>query len=160
MSDPGAKQAIRAEALALGFDAVGFAPAELSRDAAANLRLYLAEGYHGDMGWLADTAARRADPRVLWPEARSVVVVGLNYGPAEDPLALLERRDRGSISVYARNRDYHDVLKKRLKRLARLLKLFPQVIQSALCSVGAQSCLQSNPLGRKGFFPNHAHQIA
>src|SRR5581483_6159418 len=70
------------------------------------------------MGWLATRAAQRGDPRALWPDARSVVVCGLNYGPAEDPLASLAARDRGTISVYARHRDYHDVLKQKLRTLA------------------------------------------
>lgn len=113
-----AKTAIRAEALALGFDAVGFAAATLSEQARQNLADYLAQGYHGDMGWMADTAARRGDPQVLWPAARSVVVLGLNYGPHDDPLPRLARRTRGNLSVYARNRDYHDILKRRLKTLA------------------------------------------
>jgi len=112
------KAAIRARALALGFDAVGFAAADLSDQARRNLAAYLAKGYHGDMGWLAGTAARRGDPRVLWPAARSVVVLGLNYTPRDEPLRRLDRRDHGNISVYARNRDYHDLLKGRLKTLA------------------------------------------
>ena len=114
-----AKAEIRDQALALGFDAVGFAPAALSEDAKTGLASFLAEGCHGDMGWLADKADRRADPRRLWPEARSVVVLGADYAPAEDPLALLAEAGRGNISVYARGRDYHDVLKKRLKALGR-----------------------------------------
>ncbi len=114
-----ARDAIRARALALGFDAVGFAHAALASAAGDDLREYLNQGLHGDMGWLAATAERRGDPRVLWPAAKSVVVVGMNYGPAEDPLALLERPERGAISVYARGRDYHKVLKLRLRRLAR-----------------------------------------
>ncbi len=116
-ADP--KAAIRAKALEIGFDAVGFAPADLGADARANLQAFIDRGYHGDMGWLADTADRRGHPRSLWPEARSVVVLGQNYGPAHDPLAILRHPDRGAISVYARNRDYHDLVKKRLKRLAR-----------------------------------------
>jgi epoxyqueuosine reductase len=113
------KQQIRDSALALGFDAVGFARAELGGEARDRLAAFVAQGLHGDMGWMADTAARRGDPLVLWPAARSVVVVGANYGPAVDPLAALERRDRGAISVYAQGRDYHDLVKKRLKALAR-----------------------------------------
>ena len=116
-ADP--KAAIRAKALEIGFDAVGFAPADLGADARANLQAFIDRGYHGDMGWLADTADRRGHPRSLWPEARSVVVLGQNYGPAHDPLAILRHPERGAISVYARNRDYHDLVKKRLKRLAR-----------------------------------------
>jgi epoxyqueuosine reductase len=113
------KSAIRERALALGFDAVGFATASLGADARAHLSDYLARGYHGDMGWLAARADERAEPRVLWPEAKTVVVLGMNYGPAEDPLAVLAEPERGAISVYARGRDYHDIVKSRLKALAR-----------------------------------------
>ncbi len=114
-----ARDAIRDRALALGFDAVGFAAAALAQAAGDNLREFLNQGLHGDMGWLAATAERRGDPRALWPAAKSVVVLGMNYGPAEDPLALHDRPERGAISVYARGRDYHKLLKVRLRRLAR-----------------------------------------
>ena len=117
LTDP--KAAIRDKALELGFDAVGFAAAELAEAAGRDLADYIVRGYHGDMGWLAETAERRMDPRRLWPEARSVVVLGANYGPSEDPMTHLSHSERGTISVYARNRDYHDVLKKRLKALGR-----------------------------------------
>jgi len=117
IGDP--KPAIRERALALGFDAVGFAPAAVGYEARSRLAEFVGQGLHGDMGWLADTAERRGDPRVLWPGARSVVVLGVNYGPAADPLASLGRSARGTISVYAQGRDYHDLLKKRLKALAR-----------------------------------------
>ncbi|RMD61720.1 MAG: tRNA epoxyqueuosine(34) reductase QueG [Alphaproteobacteria bacterium] len=113
------KAAIRDRALALGFDAVGFAPADLGPAAGQTLIRFLEQGYHGDMGWLAAHAERRANPNVLWPQARTVIVLGANYAPHEDPCALLGARERGVISLYARNRDYHDVLKKRLKALAR-----------------------------------------
>ncbi|WP_375592738.1 tRNA epoxyqueuosine(34) reductase QueG [Algihabitans albus] len=118
---PDTNAAIRAEALALGFDAVGVAPASTSEAAKRRLGEFLSRGWHGDMGWMADTAERRADPNKLWPEARSVIVLAVNYGPAEDPLDMLDWPKLGNISVYARNRDYHDTLKKRLKRLARWL---------------------------------------
>lgn len=114
-------QAIRAKALALGFDAVGFAPAALGPQARARLAEFLAAGQHGDMGWLAERTEQRADPRALWPEARSVVALGLSYAPGGDPLAALGRRDRGSIAAYARNRDYHDVVKGMLKHLAQFI---------------------------------------
>jgi epoxyqueuosine reductase len=114
-----AKQRIRDQALALGFDAVGFAPAALGGEAKQRLAEFVAAGQHGDMGWMAETAERRGDPVVLWPDARSVVVLGVNYGPASDPLSALSRRDRGTISVYAQGKDYHDLIKKRLKALAR-----------------------------------------
>lgn len=113
------KAAIRARALAEDFDAVGFAPASLAEATRANLAAFLAEGRHGTMDWLREKADRRGDPRTLWSDARSVVVLGLNYGPDDDPLRLLARKDKGAISVYARNRDYHDVVKKKLKSLGR-----------------------------------------
>jgi epoxyqueuosine reductase len=116
-ADP--REAIRAEARRLGFDTVGFAEARLPPEARARLDTFLAEGMHGEMGWMADRAAQRADPRALWPEAVSVIALGLSYAPGEDPMATLGLRDRATISAYARNRDYHDVVKKRLKALAR-----------------------------------------
>src|SRR5204862_5760583 len=121
MADP-IREAIRDRALSAGFDAVGFAEASLGAEARAGLGEFIARGYHGDMDWLAGTAARRGDPRVLWPEARSIVVLGVNYAPESDPLALLEAPDRGVVSVYARGRDYHDTLKRRLKALAQWIE--------------------------------------
>ncbi len=112
------KAAIRDEALALGFDAVGFCEAELAGEARRDLERYITAGYHGDMGWLAARSRERASPRALWPEARSVVVLGLSYAPGADPLHALEARETGAISVYAHGRDYHDLVKSRLKRLA------------------------------------------
>ena len=116
-ADP--RQAIRDHALALGFDAVGFAKPDLAPRARADLAEYLRRGYHGDMGWLAETRRTRGDPAALWPEVRKVVVLGVNYGPESDPLEATRRRGPGAISVYAQGRDYHDVVKKRLKALAR-----------------------------------------
>jgi epoxyqueuosine reductase len=113
------REAIRAQALAMGFDAVGFAEARLADAARADLGEFLARGYHGDMGWLADTAERRGNPQTLWPQARTIVVLGLNYAGDDDPLAAATKPERGAISVYARGRDYHDTLKRRLKALAR-----------------------------------------
>lgn len=113
------REAIRLEALRLGFDAVGFSSAAIGAQARENLKDFLSNGYHGDMGWIEDRVDWRLNPIHMWEEAQSVVVLGCNYGPAEDPLALLEKKDRGNISVYARNRDYHDFIKKRLKALAR-----------------------------------------
>ncbi len=114
-----AKAAIRKAALDLGFDAVGFAPPELSDTARRDLSAFLAQGYHGDMGWLAARAAERASPKMLWPDVKSVVVLGLNYAPDHDALEGLRVRGQGNVSVYARGRDYHDVLKSRLRQLAR-----------------------------------------
>lgn len=113
------REAIRAQALSMGFDAVGFAEARLAEEARQNLGEFIARGYHGDMGWLADTASRRGDPQVLWPEARTVIVLGINYGSDGDPIAAAGDPEQGEISVYARGRDYHDTTKKRLKALAR-----------------------------------------
>lgn len=118
-TDP--KAAIRERALALGFDAIGFCRAELGAEARARLAAFLAAGQHGDMGWLASRSDARGNPRQLWPDARSVIALGLSYAPDEDPLATLARTDRGTISVYARNRDYHDVAKGKLKHLAQFV---------------------------------------
>ncbi|MBI4184138.1 MAG: tRNA epoxyqueuosine(34) reductase QueG [Proteobacteria bacterium] len=119
-SAPGSPRArIRERALALGFDAVGFAPARLGAEARNHLAEFLSRGFHGDMGWLAAKADRRGDPQVLWSEARSIVALGLSYAPGGDPLRLLAQPRRGLISVYAQGRDYHDVLKARLRLLAR-----------------------------------------
>jgi epoxyqueuosine reductase len=87
-------------------------------ETAGRLAAFIADGFHGGMDWIADTAERRGAPRALWPAARAVVMLGLNYGPDSDPLASLARHDRATISVYARNRDYHDLVKGKLKRLA------------------------------------------
>jgi epoxyqueuosine reductase len=116
VADP-IRESIRSKALELGFDAVGFAAAALAAEAQDNLKSFLAQGLHGEMGWMQEKADRRADPRTLWPDARTVVVLGLNYGPEHNPLDDAEGDAR--ISVYARHRDYHDVLKKRLKALGR-----------------------------------------
>jgi epoxyqueuosine reductase len=115
------KTRIADRARALGFDAVGFTRAELAPEIAKGLELYLGAGHHGDMDWLARDPERRRHPQGLWPEARSVIVLGMNYGPADDPLAVLERKDRAAISVYAQNRDYHDIVKRRLKEVGRWL---------------------------------------
>lgn len=114
-----ARDAIRAQARDAGFDTIGFAAPAIGARAQQGLSDFVEKGWYGDMGWFADKAARRSDPRVLWPEVRSVVVLAMNYGPAESPLDILEQRERGAISVYARGRDYHDLVKKRLKRVAR-----------------------------------------
>ena len=88
---------------------------------AGRLQSYVAAGYHGQMGWMAERMAWRGDPSALWPEARSVVMLAEAYTPAHDPLAVLRQQDRAAISVYAQGRDYHDLVKKRLKRVGRWL---------------------------------------
>lgn len=113
------REAIRAKAREIGFDAVGFARAVLPDAVRADLAGYLADDRHGDMDWLAEHADRRGDPQTLWPEAVSVIALGTNYGPGADPLPLLQEPSRGYISVYARHKDYHDLIKKRLKELGR-----------------------------------------
>jgi len=104
-----------------GFDAVGVARPDAIPEAKARLARFLSEGAHGDMDYMERTAARRAEPCALWTEVRSIIMVGQNYGPGHDPLAVLSRRDRGAISVYAQGDDYHEGIKKRLKSLARWL---------------------------------------
>ena len=110
--------AIRAAAAQLGFDACGFASVEAPWPAAARLAEFVADGRHGSMDWMARTAERRAHPKAMWPDARSAIVLGLNYGPDRDPLDALNETSRAAISVYAQGDDYHELIKKRLKRLA------------------------------------------
>ena len=109
---------IRAQALALGFDAVGVTAPDRIGAAGAELAEFVRRGYHGDMAWLARRERSRGNPAGLWPDACSVVMVGLNYGPDGDPLEILRWPSRGAIAVYAQGDDYHAVLKRRLKRLA------------------------------------------
>ncbi len=108
---------VKAEAARLGFVACGITHA--AHDFGPRLRDWLAAGSHGQMGWMEDRADQRAGPQALWPEARSVIMLGMSYAPTVDPLALADVRDRGRISVYAQGQDYHDVVKKALKALAR-----------------------------------------
>ncbi len=115
------KAALVEAAHAQGFDAVGVTRPDAIPLAAERLRQFLNLGAQGDMDWLAAKAERRADPHVLWPQARSIVMLGLNYGPDDAPLAILKERMRGGISVYARGDDYHDLIKPRLKALGRWL---------------------------------------
>ncbi len=121
MTAPPLHDRIRDRALSLGFDAFGITRAELGAEARSRLVDFLAAGQHGEMGWLAERVEQRAHPQALWPEARSVVALGLSYAPADDPLAIQARPDRGGISVYARHRDYHDVVKGMLKHLAQFI---------------------------------------
>src|SRR5882757_5468097 len=109
---------LEAKAKALGFDAFGIAPADAPALCGERLKDFVALGRHGTMGWIEDTLERRAAPRALWPDAKSAIVVGMNYGPERDPRETLARGAIGTISVYARHRDYHDVIKGKLKELA------------------------------------------
>ena len=113
---------LRARAKSLGFDAFGITSATTRPELRQKLEAALAQGWHGDMDWLAETAERRSSPTALWEGARSVIMLGVNYGPDSDPLEILSHKDRGAISVYARNRDYHDVIKGRLKEIAGLIR--------------------------------------
>ncbi len=121
MEAAAAKERLRQRALAEGFAAMGVCRPDAIPEAAARLDAFVAQGRHGQMGWMAERMGWRGDPAALWPEARAVVMLAEPYTPAEDPLATLSQPDRATISVYARNRDYHDMAKKRLKRLGRWL---------------------------------------
>lgn len=110
-----------AEAKALGFDCIGVTEPGTIETAGKYFLGFIASGGHGDMDWLAASPERRIDPRGLWADVRSVIMLGVNYGPDQDPLAILKQRTRAAISVYAQGDDYHDLVKKRLKALARWL---------------------------------------
>jgi epoxyqueuosine reductase len=159
-----AKLTIRERALALGFDTVGFTAPSLPDRARETLAEFIAAGQYGDMSWMADKAERRADPKAIWPEVQSVIMVGHSYAPAENPMRRLDRKGLGNISVYALNQDYHDVMKKRLKALAREIaqqhgcgvKVFvdtapvmekPLAEQAGLGWVGKHSCVVSREFG-------------
>ena len=121
-SDADLKADLRAEALRLGFDALGVASAADPWPASARLAEFVAQGRHGEMAWMETTLARRSHPTAMWPDARSAVMLGMNYGPESDPRAGLALRERGLVSVYARGDDYHDLIKGRLKTLAGWLQ--------------------------------------
>ncbi|MBN8847750.1 MULTISPECIES: tRNA epoxyqueuosine(34) reductase QueG [unclassified Sphingomonas] len=110
---------LKAKAADLGFTACGIARADATPHAAERLRAWLAEGAHGDMLWMESRAHHRESPAGLWPEARSVIALGMSYAPREDPMRLAAESTRGRISVYAQGQDYHDIVKKALKALAR-----------------------------------------
>jgi epoxyqueuosine reductase len=113
------KRRLKAKAHELGFVAVGFAPADDDPLRSRRLQEWLADGRHGEMAWMEDRADVRQGPRSMWPEARSVIALGMSYAPEVDPLALAAHPDKARISVYAQGRDYHDTVKKALKALAR-----------------------------------------
>ena len=127
MTPAGLKARLAERARSLGFDAVAVTTPDAIPQAAPRLARALAEGHHATMGWLADRAEWRGDPAALWPEARSVIMLGMNYGPDHDPRAAVTRRERAAISVYAQGDDYHEVIKGRLKQVA-----------GALASAGAE----------------------
>ena len=111
---------IREEARRLGFAACGFTRATLPPETASELRDWISQRRHGEMGWMEERAAQRSSPDALWPEARSAIALGMSYAPASDPLAA-QQPGTGRISVYARGQDYHTTVKKALKALARWL---------------------------------------
>jgi epoxyqueuosine reductase len=117
------KAELQRRAHAEGFDLAGITTPGAIGQAGDRLGEFLQRGLHGDMGWLAVHRERRAHPSALWPETRSIIMLGMNYGPANDPLAILAERTRGAISVYARGRDYHDIIKGKLKTLGGWLHL-------------------------------------
>ena len=115
------KKSIKDKALEVGFDVVGFADSTKDKRLETNLNQYLGEGRQGTMDWMARNTDRRTSPSGLWPQVKSVIVLGLNYGPTEPPAQALRRADRGNISVYAQGKDYHGLVKKRLKKIGRWL---------------------------------------
>ena len=127
MSDPQTplkqtlKQQLETFALSTGFVRMGVCRPDAVPQAAERLAAFVAAGYHGQMDWMADRIEWRGDPTALWPRARSVIMLAESYGPEHDPLAVLAQRDRAAISVYAEGRDYHDLVKKRLKTVGRWL---------------------------------------
>lgn len=116
---PPLEQRLREEAARIGFAACGITTAQDDPARAARLHAWLGEGRHGSMDWMETRAEQRQGPQSLWPEARSVIALGMSYAPAHDPLALADVADRARISAYAQGGDYHDLVKRALKALAR-----------------------------------------
>lgn len=158
------KELIRSKAYSLGFDVAGFTPAQLGEKERQGYMEFIAHGGHGGMAWMEERTAWRTDPSALWPEARTVVMLGHNYGPSHDPLEKLQYTDRGVISSYALNLDYHDIIKKKLKALARWMveemggdvKVFvdtapvmekPLAAQAGLGWQGKHTCVVSREFG-------------
>lgn len=112
------KNLLADEARAAGFDVVAFTHPSSIPQAPERLREFIDHGYHADMDWMEETEARRASPTVLWSQVRTIVMLGMNYAPEHDPMEVLKHPDRGAISVYAQNRDYHDIIKGKLKHIA------------------------------------------
>jgi epoxyqueuosine reductase len=122
LNDPAKiKAALSEQARALGFDAFGITKPDAAPETRERLARFLADGWHGDMDWMETTAERRGAPQALWPNVRAVIMLGMNYGPDHDPLAILAQKDRACISTYAQGDDYHELIKPRLKQLARWL---------------------------------------
>lgn len=115
------KNALKAEAIAIGFAKMRVTTPDAVPEIAERLQQYLAAGHHGQMNWMAERTDWRGNPAALWPQARSVIMLAELYTPENDPLAVLEQPERAAISVYAQGKDYHDLVKKRLKRLGRWL---------------------------------------
>ncbi len=122
-------EALEKKAMEEGFAAVGIAPGRLAPETQKRLKQWLADGGHGDMIWMESRADERSDPTYLWPDVRSIIMLGMSYAPGTDPFALESVTDRGRISVYAQGKDYHDVVKGALKRTARWL------VEQAECEV-------------------------
>ena len=138
---------LRAEAARLGFVACGMTSAARDGLRGERLERWLGEGHHGDMGWMEARKDQRAAPQTLWPEARSVIALGMSYAPAIDPLALADVSDRARISVYAQGRDYHDTVKKALKALARWM--VDDARKSGLGEIGLKVFVDTAPVMEK-----------
>jgi epoxyqueuosine reductase len=140
------KRRLKAKAHELGFVAVGFAPADDNPLRSRRLQEWLGDGRHGEMAWMEDRVDVRQGPRSMWPEARSVIALGMSYAPEVDPLALAAHPDKARISVYAQGRDYHDTVKKALKALARWL--VEQAPETALKVFVDTAPVMEKPLGQ------------
>ncbi|MDQ7070289.1 MAG: tRNA epoxyqueuosine(34) reductase QueG [Rhodobacterales bacterium] len=140
------KSRLRGYAIDEGFDSLRICRPWDVPQVPARLKAYVDNGYHGQMGWLAERQAWRGNPNALWPEAKSVIMLGESYAPEHDPMAVMGMPDRGAISVYAQNRDYHDIVKKRLKRVARWLI---EAAKSDFGEVGVKVFVDTAPVPEK-----------
>ena len=149
------KAAIAERARAEGFDVVRFTTTEAAPRNHQGLEAYLSAGHHGSMDWMESRKDERADPKTLWPEAKSAIVLGLNYGPAHNPLALLAHKERGAISAYAQGDDYHDLVKKKLKAVAGYIFEKHRVQVKVFVDTAP---VMEKPLAQKAGLAGQAHQ--
>src|SRR6056300_3782 len=111
-------ESIKYRAYKLGFDDIGFCEASISNEISKHLKEFVSKGRHGSMSWISDTLERRLHPKNMWEDAKTAIILGSNYGPENNPLNKLNNKSSGNISVYAQNKDYHKIIKGKLKNRA------------------------------------------
>ena len=144
------KELIKGKALEIGFDAIGFTAPSLNSNVTENFDNFISNGFFGDMEWMVKNAHRRRDPKLFWPEARSIIVVACNYGPKNNPLEKVNKKNLGNISVYAQGKDYHKIIKGRLKLFSsKLISKLPKAKKTKIKVFVDTAPLMEKPLAEK-----------